>query len=90
MFEGFRLNDLKHWKKMEFTDRETNADIDRGAWIKKADYTALYADVRIGNGAAKGYIIPAPAASSRRRFTDRNVYLGPIPPDQIKHDETLA
>lgn len=88
MFEGFRLDDLKRWKKLEYTDTEANSEINRGAWIKKSDYPSLHADVRIENGTAEGYIVPAPAASSARTFTDPKVYLDPIPLDQIKLYET--
>ena len=88
MFEGFRLDDLKRWKKLAYTDTEANPDINRGAWIKKSDYPSLHADVRIENGAAEGYIVPAPSAASARTFTDPKVYLEPIPLDQIKLYET--
>ena len=90
MFEGFRLDDLKRWKKLEYTDTENNLDINRGAWIRRADWPSLHADVRIENNAAEGYIIPAPAASSARRFTDPKVYLEPLPLDQIKLYETAG
>lgn len=83
MFEGFRLDDLKRWKKLEYTDTQNNPDINRGAWIKRSDWPTLHADVKIENGADEGYIIPAPAASSQRLFTDPKVYLEPIPLDQI-------
>jgi hypothetical protein len=83
MFEGFRLDDLKRWKKLEYTDTQGNPDINRGAWIRKADYPSLHADVRIENNAAEGYIVPAQAAGSQRLFTDPKVYLEPIPLDQI-------
>lgn len=83
MFEGFRLDDLKRWKKLEYTDTQANPDINRGAWIKRSDWPTLNPDVKIENGADEGYIIPAPAAASQRLFTDPKVYLDPIPLDQI-------
>lgn len=83
MFEGFRLDDLKRWKKLEYTDTKANADINRGAWIKKADYPNLK-DVKIENDAAEGYIIPAWKPETQRLFTDPKVYLDPLPLDQIK------
>ncbi|HVK96797.1 MAG TPA: RagB/SusD family nutrient uptake outer membrane protein [Flavisolibacter sp.] len=83
MFEGFRLDDLKRWKKLEYTDTEANKDINRGAWIRRSDYPVLR-DVVIENNAPEGYIIPAWKAISQRRFTDPKVYLAPIPLDQIK------
>lgn len=88
MFEGFRLDDLKRWKKLEYTDTQANSDINRGAWIKKSNYPNLNADVKIENNAAEGYIIPALTAASQRLFTDPKVYLEPIPLDQIKIYET--
>jgi hypothetical protein len=82
MFEGFRLDDLKRWKRLEYTDTQANKDINRGAWIKKSDYPRL-TDVFIENNAAEGYIIPAVSATSQRIF-DPKYYLEPIPLDQIK------
>ncbi|MCF2517485.1 RagB/SusD family nutrient uptake outer membrane protein [Dyadobacter sp. CY351] len=82
MMEGFRLNDLTRWKKMEYTDTKVNADINRGAWIKKADYPNT--DAIIEGGAAEGYIIPASKPESQRLFESPKVYLTPIPLDQIK------
>lgn len=84
MFEGFRLDDLKRWKKLEYTDTQANADINRGAWIKRSDWPTLHTDVKIENNASEGYIIPAPSAASQRLFTDPKVYLDPIPLDQIQ------
>ena len=83
MFEGFRLDDLKRWKKLEYTDTVDNPDINRGAWIVKAEHPTAK-DVTIEGGAAEGYIIPAPKAETQRRYTDPKVYLEPLPLDQIK------
>ncbi|RYY48501.1 MAG: RagB/SusD family nutrient uptake outer membrane protein [Chitinophagaceae bacterium] len=82
MMEGFRLDDLKRWKKLEYTDTQANPDINRGAWIVKANYPGLHADVKIENNAPAGYIVPAPTA--QRLFTNPRVYLDPIPLDQIQ------
>ncbi|WP_025764287.1 RagB/SusD family nutrient uptake outer membrane protein [Dyadobacter tibetensis] len=82
MMEGFRLNDLIRWKKLEYSDTKANADINRGAWIKKADYPNT--DAIIEGGATEGYIIPASKPESQRLFTDPKVYLSPLPLDQIK------
>ena len=89
MFEGFRLDDLRRWKKLAYTDTQANRDINRGAWIRKADYlnpngTSKLKDVVIENDAVEGYIIPASKAASQRLFTEEKVYLEPIPLDQIK------
>lgn len=83
MMEGFRLDDLRRWKKLEYADTEANVDINRGAWIRKADYPKLQSSVVLDNG-EEGYIIPASAAASQRLFIDTKVYLSPIPLDQIK------
>ncbi|KIC94877.1 RagB/SusD family nutrient uptake outer membrane protein [Flavihumibacter solisilvae] len=82
MMEGFRYDDLRRWKKLDYTDTQANADINKGAWIRKADYPNT--DVFIEGGAAEGYIIPATKAESQRPFLDPKVYLDPIPLDQIK------
>ena len=82
MMEGFRLEDLKRWKKLEYVDTEENVNINRGAWIKRADYPELQSSVTLTDG-EEGYIIPSTSAASMRRFTDPKVYLEPIPLDQI-------
>jgi len=84
MFEGFRLEDLIRWKKLEYTDTQVKKDINRGAWIRRANYPGLLASIVIENNAPEGYIIPAPSAASQRLFTDPKVYLRPLPLDQIK------
>lgn len=84
IFEGFRLDDLKRWKKLAYTDTQANSDINRGAWIRRADWPGLHTDVKIENNAPQGYIVPAFTAASQRLFTDPKVYLEPIPMDQIQ------
>lgn len=83
MFEGFRLDDLKRWKKLEYTDVKANPDINRGAWVSRADYPDLNSSVVLSEG-EEGYIIPAWKEESQREFTDPKVYLSPLPVDQIK------
>lgn len=83
MMEGFRLDDLRRWKKLEYTDTEENPEINKGAWINKADYPDAELGMELTEG-EEGYIIPASQAESQRRFTDPKVYLSPIPLDQIK------
>lgn len=83
MMEGFRLNDLRRWKKLEYTDHIRNKDSNRAAWIKRADYPKA-TTVMIENNAAEGYIIPVQNAASLRIFDNPRVYLSPIGPDQIK------
>ncbi|MCE7054299.1 RagB/SusD family nutrient uptake outer membrane protein [Algoriphagus sp. AGSA1] len=82
MMEGFRSDDLARWAKFEYTDTEGNSDINRGAWIKRADYPELQSSVTLTDG-EEGYIIPATAAVSQRLFEDPKVYLDPVPLDQI-------
>lgn len=82
MMEGFRTSDLRRWKKYEYVDTKGNADINRGAWIKKSDFPGV--KVEIEGGAAEGYIIPAIKPETQRTFTDAKVYLTPLPQDQIK------
>jgi hypothetical protein len=83
MMEGFRLNDLRRWKKLEYTDTQGNPTINRGVWIVKADHPDMK-DVFIENDADEGYIVPAYKAESQRLFTEPRVYLNPLPLDQIK------
>lgn len=82
MMEGTRLNDLIRWKKLDYVDTKNNRDINRGAWIRKADYPNT--DLVIEGGGSEGYIIPASKPEAQRLFTDPKVYLSPIPLDQIK------
>jgi starch-binding outer membrane protein, SusD/RagB family len=83
MMEGFRLDDLRRWKKLEYADTQANTDINRGAWIRKADYPKLQSSVVLSNG-TEGYIIPASAAASQRILTDPKYYLNPLPLNEIK------
>ncbi|WP_057940506.1 RagB/SusD family nutrient uptake outer membrane protein [Algoriphagus resistens] len=93
MMEGFRTDDLMRWEKLEYSDTEGNPDINRGAWIRRADYPELQSSVTLTDG-EEGYIIPATAAVSQRLFEDPKVYLDPVPLDQItlydQHGVTLT
>jgi len=80
MMEGFRYNDLRRWKKLDYADTQGNPDINKGAWITKTDYPNT--DVTL-DGGAEGYIIPSTKAESQRLF-DPKQYLEPLPLDQIK------
>lgn len=90
VFEGFRLDDLRRWKKLEYTDTEDNSTINRGAWIVASEHPDMV-DVVIENestvdGEVYGYIRPSTAIQSQRRFdpsTDSKVYLYPIPLAEI-------
>lgn len=79
MFDGFRLDDLRRWKKLKYTDTQQNVDVNRGAWIKLSDYPKTSAKII---GATEGYIIPSSVGI--RIFSDPKVYLNPLPLDQIK------
>ncbi len=79
IYEGFRLNDLRRWAKLAYVDTKANADINRGAWIKKSDFPKTSVVVE---GGVEGYIIPSP--NSQRIFTDQKLYLSPLPLDQIQ------
>jgi hypothetical protein len=83
MMEGFRLDDLKRWKKLEYVDTIENEDINRGAWIGRSEYPDTEGSINIEDGAEEGYIVPAFETQSQRRFDDTRVYLSPIPLDQI-------
>lgn len=84
MMEGFRLDDLRRWKKLAYTDMTIHPEINLGAWIDKADYPDTELEsIRLTEGTT-GYIIPAYAQESWRTFDDPKVYLYPIPLDQIK------
>lgn len=84
MMEGFRHDDLRRWKKLEYVDMVDNEDINRGAWIDKSDYPdANLSNITLTDGDT-GYIIPASASASLRTYDDPKVYLNPIPMDQIK------
>lgn len=93
MMEGFRLDDLRRWGKLEYVDTVDNYEINMGAWIDKADYpdddlSGLRLRDADGNllpaDATQGYLTPVVSDEVHRRLTDERVYLYPIPLDQIK------
>ncbi|HLR90038.1 MAG TPA: RagB/SusD family nutrient uptake outer membrane protein [Balneolaceae bacterium] len=83
MMEGFRLNDLRRWKKLDYADTVENPDINRGAWVDRNDYPDLQADVTLDGEGEQGYIVPSTQQQSQRRLYDERVYLNPIPINQI-------
>ncbi|SDM03820.1 Starch-binding associating with outer membrane [Daejeonella rubra] len=83
MMEGFRYDDLRRWKKLDYVDQVKNKNANRGAWIKRSDYPKA-TTVMIEGNAAEGYIIPIQSAASYRLFDNARVYLSPVGPDQIK------
>lgn len=80
MFEGFRLDDLRRWKKLEYADTDKNPTINRGAYIVKADYNESTLKGIYIDGTSAGYIIPS---NSNKRTVSEKYYLDPIPLDQI-------
>lgn len=82
MMEGFRLDDLKRWEKLEKTDTIENEDINKGAWISLDEYPE--ADVELDRAGNEGYIEPSYEQQTQRRFPGDHVYLYPIPLDQIQ------
>lgn len=82
MMEGFRLDDLKRWGKINYTDTQLNPDINLGAWINKADYASSLSVYLQGNG-TQGYLFPAWKPEVQRTNIDPKVYLDPLPVDQI-------
>jgi hypothetical protein len=79
--EGVRYDDLRRWKKLDYTDTKVHTDLNRGAWIKKSDYPTLSSSVAIEGGGNEGYIL---AGTANRIFDNDRVYLAPLPLDQIK------
>ncbi|MCA5005714.1 RagB/SusD family nutrient uptake outer membrane protein [Sphingobacterium bovistauri] len=77
IFEGFRLNDLRRWKKLEYADADKNPSINLGAYIDKTKWTADQLKTIILN--PEGYIVPSIVG---RTVVDKH-YLEPIPLDQI-------
>lgn len=78
IFEGFRLDDLRRWKKLEYADTDLNPSINLGAYIDKSQYTPdQLKSITLTTG---GYILPSPIAG--RKVLEK-YYLNPIPLDQI-------
>lgn len=73
--EGFRLDDLRRWKKLDYT-----VERKLGRWLRKGIDVAADANIPILNGATEGYIAyegvpPTPFPV--------HYYLDPIPSNQI-------
>lgn len=79
MGEGYRFNDLRRWKKMNYTDVEQ-----LGRWVKNADYGNK---LTIQNGAAEGYVtIYGPPPGNFPEY----YYLYPIPSNEIVLNPNLV
>ena len=82
-FEGFRLNDLKRWKKLDYVWNDCNPDIRYGAYIKSADYPSKAPEVVYEeSGATEGYILRN-TDKARVRPVERN-YISPVPSGQVQ------
>lgn len=82
-FEGFRLNDLKRWGKLDYIWNGCNPDIRFGAYIRLADYPGKADDVMLeDNTLTEGYILRNTGAG-RERPVERN-YISPVPTGQIQ------
>ncbi|GAB3651702.1 RagB/SusD family nutrient uptake outer membrane protein [Echinicola sediminis] len=78
MAEGFRFNDLRRWKKMDYTN-----DPKLGRWIKAADVNNR---IPIQGGAAEGYIQFFPGTPPA--WEDYQ-YLYPVPSEEIALNPNL-
>ncbi|MBQ9340668.1 MAG: RagB/SusD family nutrient uptake outer membrane protein [Paludibacteraceae bacterium] len=85
--EGFRLNDLKRWRKLDYLWNDCNPDIRYGAYIVLSDYSNLDAEIVLEDpNATEGYVLRNTGAA-RNRPVERN-YIAPIPSGQIHLYET--
>lgn len=78
--EGFRLNDLKRWRKLDYIWNTCNPDIRYGAYIVLSDYSGK-ADEIVIDGESEGYILRN-TMGARNRPIKRN-YISPVPSGQI-------
>jgi len=75
MGEGFRFDDLRRWKKLDYiTERKL------GRWIKKGVDVAATAPIPILGGGTEGYIAYEPVPPTP---VPAYYYLYPLPSDQI-------
>lgn len=92
-FEGFRLNDLKRWKKLDYIWNGCNPDIRFGAYIVLDNYPDRDAEIVLEDPAAtEGYILRNTEVQ-RDRPVERN-YISPVPSGQVQlyqaHGYTLT
>lgn len=80
--EGFRVNDLKRWKRLDYVWNGCNPDIRYGAYIVLADYPDKDAEIVLEDPTAtEGYILRN-TAGQRNRPIARD-YIAPVPSGQI-------
>ena len=72
MADGFRKDDLRRWKKMDYATAPQ-----LGRWIKQSDYSR---NIPIQGNAAEGYVQLVPGQAPA--FSD-HYYLYPLPSDEI-------
>jgi hypothetical protein len=83
-FEGLRPNDLKRWKKLDYTYYAANPDIRYGAYIRLADYPNRNESVILEDPTAtEGYILRNSGANTRKPAVARN-YISPVGLNQIQ------
>lgn len=78
--EGFRLNDLKRWRRLDYLWNGCNPDIRYGAYIVLANYPKKASEIVI-EGSTEGYILRN-TLGARNRPIERN-YISPIPSGEI-------
>ncbi len=72
MGDGYRRDDLRRWKKMEYATQ-----VKLGRWVKQSDHTI---EIPIQNNDAEGYVQLIPEVPS---VWPEHYYLYPLPSDQI-------
>jgi len=72
MADGFRREDLRRWKKMDYA-----TEVQLGRWIKQSDY---HRTIPIQNDASEGYVqtVPGQAPAFQEHY-----YLFPLPSDEL-------
>ena len=82
-FEGFRLNDLKRWGKLDYVWNGCNPDIRFGAYIVAADYPQKADEISFEDPSfTEGYILRN-TGTQRDRPVERN-YISPVPSGQVQ------
>lgn len=92
-FEGFRLNDLKRWGKLDYVWNGCNPDIRFGAYIVASDYPGKADEIVFEDPSfTEGYILRN-TGTERNRPVERN-YISPVPSGQVQlysaHGYTLT
>lgn len=72
MADGFRREDLRRWKKMDYA-----TDVKLGRWIKQTDYSK---NINIQNNAAEGYV---QLISGQAPVFSEHYYLFPLPSKEL-------